>query len=115
MIIMIMIGYAHDGYDVDWLVIERMTDMFMVRVIMEVILIMTPLSFIVTIIPIIFITTTTTIIIILINNFTSYMYIGSNGDPDMPSSLHYISPVGVLNPYQAAILSVARILEHYDR
>jgi hypothetical protein len=43
------------------------------------------------------------------------MYIGSNGDPDMPSSLHYISPVGVLNPYQAAILSVARILEHYDR
>jgi len=41
-------------------------------------------------------------------------YTGSNGDPDMPNSLHYISPVGVLNPYQLAILSVARILEHYD-
>ena len=50
MIIMIMIGYAHDdhdGYDVDWVMIERMTDMFMVRVIMEVILMMTPITVII--------------------------------------------------------------------
>ena len=47
-------------------------------------------------------------------NVNYFFHTGSNGDPDIPSSLHYISPVGVLNPYQSAILSVSSILEQYD-
>lgn len=41
-------------------------------------------------------------------------FTGSNGDPDLPSSLHYISPTGAWNPYQEAILSVGKVLDAYD-
>jgi hypothetical protein len=42
-------------------------------------------------------------------------FTGSNGDPRMPDSLHYINPSGTtLNEYEQAIISVGQILEHYD-
>eukprot|EP00598_Pedospumella_elongata_P004135 CAMPEP_0184970918 /NCGR_PEP_ID=MMETSP1098-20130426/3229_1 /TAXON_ID=89044 /ORGANISM="Spumella elongata, Strain CCAP 955/1" /LENGTH=531 /DNA_ID=CAMNT_0027492917 /DNA_START=64 /DNA_END=1659 /DNA_ORIENTATION=- len=41
-------------------------------------------------------------------------FTGSNGDPDMPNSLHYMSPTGAFNPYQSTLSSVGRILDNYD-
>ncbi|CAM9489319.1 unnamed protein product, partial [Laminaria digitata] len=42
-------------------------------------------------------------------------YTASNGDPNLPDSLHYHDPTGrSLNEYSAAISSVGSILEHYD-
>lgn len=38
---------------------------------------------------------------------------GSNGNPLLPESLHYICP-GNLNSYEQAILSVVSIIEDYD-
>lgn len=42
-------------------------------------------------------------------------FTGSNGDPKMPQSLHYVDTTGVAkNQYQEAILSVGTIVEAYD-
>lgn len=42
-------------------------------------------------------------------------FTGSNGDPRLPDSLHFLHPSGErLNQYEEAILSVGRILEPYD-
>lgn len=47
-------------------------------------------------------------------------FTGSNGDPNLPDSLHYIDPLvdtkgfQKLNPYQQAITSVGRVLGPYD-
>jgi hypothetical protein len=42
-------------------------------------------------------------------------FTGSNGDPRLPESLHYIDPTSQhLNQYQEAIASVGRIVEPYD-
>jgi hypothetical protein len=42
-------------------------------------------------------------------------FTGSNGDPRMADSLHYIHPSGEkLNHYEQAIISVGQILEAYD-
>jgi hypothetical protein len=42
-------------------------------------------------------------------------FTGSNGDPRLPDSLHYIHPTGEkLNEYEQAIISVGKILEPYD-
>ena len=41
----------------------------------------------------------------------------SNGDPNLPESLHYRGPAGArdyLNEYERAVLSVGRILQEYD-
>jgi hypothetical protein len=40
-------------------------------------------------------------------------FTGSNGDPDMPSSLHYINE-NIYNDYQKALHSVSEILLQYD-
>lgn len=40
-------------------------------------------------------------------------FTGSNGDPDMPSSLHYITE-NIYNDYQKALHSVSEILLQYD-
>mmetsp|Transcript_27422 Transcript_27422/g.54902 ORF Transcript_27422/g.54902 Transcript_27422/m.54902 type:complete len:538 (-) Transcript_27422:249-1862(-) len=49
-----------------------------------------------------------------ISLITAIDFTGSNGDPELPSSLHYISPTGAMNPYQGAISAVGRILDEYD-
>jgi hypothetical protein len=42
-------------------------------------------------------------------------FTGSNGDPRMPDSLHFIHPSGErLNDYEQAIIQVGQILETYD-
>jgi hypothetical protein len=42
-------------------------------------------------------------------------FTGSNGNPDFPTSLHYVDPTEkTLNQYEQAILSVGSILEPYD-
>jgi hypothetical protein len=42
-------------------------------------------------------------------------FTGSNGDPGLPSSLHFVDPTGQhFNPYQQAILSVGQVIEEYD-
>ena len=42
-------------------------------------------------------------------------FTASNGDPMMPSSLHYCDPAGILvNQYQLAIRSVGGIIDNYD-
>ena len=42
-------------------------------------------------------------------------FTGSNGDPNLPNSLHYIDRTGrVLNQYQQAILSVGNVVAEYD-
>lgn len=42
-------------------------------------------------------------------------FTGSNGDPTLPSSLHYVDPSGQqLNEYQQAIRSVGNIIEEYN-
>ncbi|XP_067290437.1 copine-3 isoform X1 [Pseudorasbora parva] len=47
-------------------------------------------------------------------NFTVGVdFTGSNGDPRLPSSLHYISPQGV-NEYLSAIWSVGLVVQDYD-
>uniref|UniRef100_A0A8C6T9S8 Copine-3 n=1 Tax=Neogobius melanostomus TaxID=47308 RepID=A0A8C6T9S8_9GOBI len=47
-------------------------------------------------------------------NFTVAVdFTGSNGDPRMPESLHYISPQGV-NEYLSAIWSVGNVIQDYD-
>lgn len=40
-------------------------------------------------------------------------FTGSNGDPQSPDSLHYISPNGV-NEYLTAIWSVGVVVQDYD-
>jgi hypothetical protein len=42
-------------------------------------------------------------------------FTGSNGDPNLPNSLHYIDRTGrILNQYQLAISSVGNIVAEYD-
>lgn len=44
-------------------------------------------------------------------------FTGSNGEPSVPASLHYIDTASstLMNPYQRTIQSVGTILEHYDK
>uniref|UniRef100_A0A3B3VCV8 Copine-3 n=1 Tax=Poecilia latipinna TaxID=48699 RepID=A0A3B3VCV8_9TELE len=47
-------------------------------------------------------------------NFTIAIdFTGSNGDPSLPSSLHYINPQGY-NEYLAAIWAVGNVIQDYD-
>eukprot|EP01035_Chromulina_nebulosa_P030660 gene30660-40761_t len=41
-------------------------------------------------------------------------FTASNGHPAEPTSLHYINPMGALNPYQQAIVAVGNVLQPYD-
>ena len=41
-------------------------------------------------------------------------FTGSNGDPALPTSLHYRNPAAGLNQYQTAIDAVGSVLEFYD-
>lgn len=41
-------------------------------------------------------------------------FTGSNGDPRLPNSLHYINPQG-FNEYLAAIWAVGNVIQDYDR
>jgi len=41
-------------------------------------------------------------------------YTGSNGNPMIPGTLHYMDPRGIPNMYQSAIGSVGHILQEYD-
>jgi hypothetical protein len=41
-------------------------------------------------------------------------FTASNGHPAEPTSLHYVSPMGALNPYQQAIIAVGNVLQPYD-
>ena len=41
-------------------------------------------------------------------------FTGSNGDPALPTSLHYQNPTGLFNPYQDAITAVGSVLDNYD-
>lgn len=51
-----------------------------------------------------------------INLMIGIDFTGSNGDPDLPNSLHYLDPTGAtMNPYQFAITAVGNILKDYDR
>ena len=40
-------------------------------------------------------------------------FTASNGDPNVPSSLHYMNPYS-LNSYQTALISVGNIIKDYD-
>ena len=43
-------------------------------------------------------------------------FTGSNGDPQIPDSLHYVHPARtVMNQYEQSIQSVGKILEAYDK
>ena len=42
-------------------------------------------------------------------------FTASNGNPNSPSSLHYINPYGTPNQYCMAIQSVGDIIQDYDR
>ncbi|KAK7881095.1 hypothetical protein WMY93_032305 [Mugilogobius chulae] len=47
-------------------------------------------------------------------NFTVGIdFTGSNGNPESPQSLHYLSPDG-LNQYLSALWSVGQVVQHYD-
>lgn len=41
-------------------------------------------------------------------------FTGSNGDPRIPTSLHYINPRGY-NEYLSAIWAVGNVIQDYDR
>ncbi|WOK93562.1 protein BONZAI 3 isoform X1 [Canna indica] len=41
-------------------------------------------------------------------------FTASNGDPRLPSSLHFIDPSGRLNSYQQAIMGVGEVIQFYD-
>lgn len=41
-------------------------------------------------------------------------FTGSNGDPRLPNSLHYINPQGY-NEYLSAIWAVGNVIQDYDR
>lgn len=41
-------------------------------------------------------------------------YTGSNGDPRIPGTLHYIYPDGTLNDYEKAITAVGSVIARYD-
>lgn len=41
-------------------------------------------------------------------------FTGSNGDPNLPTSLHYINPEGY-NEYLSAIWAVGNVIQDYDR
>lgn len=41
-------------------------------------------------------------------------FTGSNGDPMLPQSLHYINPEGY-NEYLAAIWAVGNVIQDYNR
>lgn len=49
-----------------------------------------------------------------LNLIASIDFTGSNGNPNTPSSLHYIGNPSQLNQYQQAILAVGEILLNYD-
>ena len=50
-----------------------------------------------------------------INVVVAIDYTGSNGNPSMPGTLHYIDPTGrTLNQYERAIMSVMTTLQDYD-
>ncbi|KAJ3676196.1 hypothetical protein LUZ60_003608 [Juncus effusus] len=49
-----------------------------------------------------------------LNFMVAIDFTGSNGDPRMPQSLHYIDPAGRLNSYQQAIIGVGEVLQFYD-
>ena len=50
-----------------------------------------------------------------INVVVAIDYTGSNGNPAMPGTLHYVDPTGrTLNQYELAIMSVLRTLQDYD-
>jgi len=42
-------------------------------------------------------------------------FTASNGDPNTPTSLHYINPYGSPNQYSMAVQSVGHIIQDYDR
>ena len=46
-----------------------------------------------------------------LNCVVSIDFTGSNGNPQTPQSLHYISPQNIPNQYEAAILSVGTIIQ----
>jgi hypothetical protein len=50
-----------------------------------------------------------------INLYVALDFTGSNGDPKLPESLHYLHPTHEkFNQYEEAIISVGHILEAYD-
>jgi hypothetical protein len=50
-----------------------------------------------------------------LNFLVAIDFTGSNGDPKLPTSLHYRDPSGMTrNQYQAAIEAVGGVLEYYD-
>ena len=49
-----------------------------------------------------------------LNLITAIDFTGSNGNPNQPTSLHYIGNPAQLNQYQQAILAVGDILLNYD-
>lgn len=42
-------------------------------------------------------------------------FTGSNGDPSLPDSLHYVVNGGRLNPYEHCITVIGSVLEQYDK
>ncbi|XP_031103737.1 protein BONZAI 3 [Ipomoea triloba] len=49
-----------------------------------------------------------------LNFMVAVDFTGSNGNPQYPSSLHYIDPSGNLNSYQRAIKEVGEVIQFYD-
>mmetsp|Transcript_21058 Transcript_21058/g.35667 ORF Transcript_21058/g.35667 Transcript_21058/m.35667 type:complete len:496 (+) Transcript_21058:87-1574(+) len=49
-----------------------------------------------------------------ISLITAIDFTGSNGDPDMPESLHHVSATGAMNTYQNTISAVGTVLDKYD-
>jgi hypothetical protein len=50
-----------------------------------------------------------------VNMFVAIDFTGSNGDPKLPQSLHYLHPTHEkLNQYEDAIIQVGQVLEPYD-
>jgi hypothetical protein len=50
-----------------------------------------------------------------VNMFVAIDFTGSNGDPKLPQSLHYLHPTHEkLNQYEEAIIQVGQVLEPYD-
>ncbi|CAA6669063.1 unnamed protein product [Spirodela intermedia] len=49
-----------------------------------------------------------------LNFMVAVDFTASNGDPRMPSSLHYIDPTGRFNAYQQAIHEVGDVIQFYD-
>ncbi|VFQ70923.1 unnamed protein product [Cuscuta campestris] len=49
-----------------------------------------------------------------LNFIVAIDFTASNGNPQTPSSLHYIDPSGNLNAYQRAITEVGEVIQFYD-